>query len=68
VKPGESLWTIARDRLARASIGGSGEPTNREVARYWLRVVNANKKHLWSKDPDLIFPEEPIILPRPPKD
>jgi nucleoid-associated protein YgaU len=67
VKRGESLWTIARDRLASAQ-GGSGEPTNREVARYWLRVVKANKKHLWSKDPDLIYPKEKIILPRPPKD
>src|SRR5829696_9043461 len=57
VKRGESLWTIARDRLASAQ-GGSGEPTNREVARYWLRVVKANKKHLWSKDPDLIYPKE----------
>ena len=68
VKPGESLWTIARDHLAGARSGGSGEPTNREVARYWLRVVAANKHHLWSGDPNLIFPKEPIILPRPPVD
>ena len=67
VKRGESLWTIARDRLASAQ-GGSGEPTNREVARYWLRVVAANKHHLWSGDPYVIFPKEPIILPRPPDD
>jgi hypothetical protein len=26
-------------------------------------VVEANKGHLWSGDPDLIYPEEPIILP-----
>jgi hypothetical protein len=62
VKPGESLWTIARDQLAGAP-GGSGEPTNREVARYWLKVLAANKHHLWSRDPNLIFPREPIILP-----
>jgi hypothetical protein len=67
VKRGESLWTIARSELARAP-GGSGEPTNREVARYWLRVVLLNKKHLWSKDADLIYPAEKIILPRPPED
>jgi hypothetical protein len=67
VKRGESLWTIAREELASAR-GGSGEPTNREVARYWLRVVKANKKHLLSKDPDLIYPKEKIILPRPPED
>jgi nucleoid-associated protein YgaU len=63
VKRGENLWTIARDKLASARSGGSGEPTNREVAEYWLRVVEANKGHLWSGDPDLIYPEEPIILP-----
>jgi nucleoid-associated protein YgaU len=63
VKRGENLWTIARDHLASARSGGSGEPTNREVAEYWLRVMEANKGHLWSGDPDLIYPEEEITLP-----
>jgi uncharacterized membrane protein YgcG len=63
VKRGENLWTIARDRLASARGGGSDEPTNREVAEYWLRVMEANKGDLWSDDPDLIYPEEKIILP-----
>jgi uncharacterized membrane protein YgcG len=59
---GENLWTIARDELAKAR-GGSGEPTNREVAEYWLRVIEANKGDLWSGDPNLIYPREEIILP-----
>jgi hypothetical protein len=64
VKRGENLWTIARDELARARSGGSGEPTNQEVFKYWRRVIEANKKDLWSGgDPNLIFPTEPIILP-----
>ena len=63
VQRGENLWTIARDQLASARSGGSGEPTKREVARYWLRVMAANKHHLWSGDPNLIYPKEPIILP-----
>jgi hypothetical protein len=63
VKRGESLWTIARDELARARSGGSGEPTNREVAKYWLRVIKANKGHLESGNINLIFPKEEITLP-----
>ena len=43
--------------------GGPGEPTNREVARYWIKVVEANKHHLRSGNPDLIYPDEEIILP-----
>ena len=59
--PHPVLGHLAVGRLARG--GGSGEPTNREVAEYWMRVVEANKGHLWSGDPDLIYPREEIILP-----
>ena len=60
---GQTLWTIARDSLAKASGGGSGEPTNREVTEYWAKVVEANQGRLESGDPDLIYPGEEIILP-----
>jgi hypothetical protein len=60
---GDNLWLIAKKRLAAARSGGSGEPTNREVARYWIKVVEANKHHLRSGNPDLIYPDEEIILP-----
>jgi LysM domain len=63
VAEGESLWTIARDRLAKASGGGSGEPTNQEVTEYWAKVVEANQGRLESGDPDVIYPGETIILP-----
>jgi hypothetical protein len=63
VARGDNLWLIAKERLAAARSGGSGEPTNREVARYWIRVVEANKHHLRSGNPDLIYPDEEIILP-----
>ena len=63
VERGDNLWAIARDHLARAHSGGSGEPTNREVAHYWLRLVEANKDGLRSGDPDLIYPDEEITLP-----
>jgi hypothetical protein len=63
VERGDNLWAIARNHLARARSGGSGEPTNREVAHYWLRLVEANKDGLRSGDPDLIYPDEEITLP-----
>ena len=60
---GDNLWTIARDRLTEALGGGSGKPTNREVANYWLQVIEANRHRLRSGDPDLIHPGETIVLP-----
>ena len=63
VVAGDNLWTIARDHLSRERSGGSGKPTNREVAAYWIKVVEANRDRLRSGDPDLIYPEEQITLP-----
>ena len=63
VQRGDNLWTIARDHLRGARSGGSGEPTNREVAEYWAKVVEANRHGLESCDPDLIYPDEEISLP-----
>ena len=63
VQRGDNLWTIARDHLRSARSGGSGEPTNREVAEYWAKVVEANRNGLRSGDPDLIYPDEKIALP-----
>jgi nucleoid-associated protein YgaU len=63
VAQGETLWTIARDQLAKAPGGGSGEPTNQEVAEQLAKVVEANRGRLESGDPDLILPGEKINLP-----
>jgi nucleoid-associated protein YgaU len=63
VAEGDSLWTIARDHLAEVRGGGADEPTLREVASYWLRVIEANRDRLASGDPDLIYPGEQIVLP-----
>jgi nucleoid-associated protein YgaU len=62
VAEGETLWTIAQDHLASAR-GGADKPTTREIATYWLRVVEANRDRLVSGDPDLIYPGEEIALP-----
>jgi hypothetical protein len=63
VASGESLWTIARNRLEHAAAGGSGEPTADEVTRYWERVKAANQGRLDSRDPDIIKTGERVILP-----
>jgi hypothetical protein len=60
---GDNLWTIAREHLAGLRIGGSGAPTNSEVAAYWLQVIKANQDTLRSGDPNLIYPGEKIALP-----
>ena len=63
VAEGESLWTIARDHLAQVRGGGAEKPATREVAAYWIRVVEVNRLRLRSGDPDLIYPGEQIVLP-----
>lgn len=61
VRPGESLWSIAAGAVERDA--GGRAVTDGEVGPYWLAVVDANRQHLRSADPDLIFPGERIVLP-----
>jgi hypothetical protein len=60
---GDNLWVIAREHLSQQRSGESGAPTNREVAEYWQKVIDANRGRLRSGDADLIYPGEEIILP-----
>jgi nucleoid-associated protein YgaU len=62
VRPGDNLWTIARDELRRRA--GRG-PDDREIAPYWLRLIAANRATLRSGDPNLIYPGEILELPNP---
>lgn len=50
VAPGEHLWSIAAGHAA-------------DVAPYWRRLVELNRPHLRSGDPDLVYPDESIELP-----
>jgi nucleoid-associated protein YgaU len=63
VVSGDNLWKIAREHLSRERSGGSGAPTDDEVAAYWVKVVDANRHRLRSGDPDLIYPGERVTLP-----
>jgi uncharacterized membrane protein YgcG len=66
VQQGDSLWTIARDRLAEVRGRRAAALSDREVAAYWVTVVEANQGGLRSGDPDLIYPGEEVKLPRVP--
>lgn len=61
VKRGESFWSIAESHLETIQPGAIVED---EVARYWLRLVAANRGILDDPDnPDLIFPGQVFTLP-----
>jgi hypothetical protein len=61
VRAGDNLWRIAA-RQIRAVAGA--EPTTTTIARYWERMIAANRETLRSGDPNLIYPGEIVTLPR----
>ena len=60
VVAGDHLWAIAERSLTEMS---GLHPDQVDLARYWVRVVDANRGRIRSGDPDLIFPGEVIQLP-----
>ncbi len=58
---GEHLWSIASQHLEVVS--GRINLAEREIAPYWIRVMDANRSTIRSGDPDLIYPGEQIVLP-----
>jgi hypothetical protein len=54
VLPGETLWSIAADRLRTDDV--------RRIARYWPRIHRANRDEIGS-NPSLIFPGQVLELP-----
>ena len=69
-----SLRTRAHTSCARATTSGASpsassparagtRSTDADVARYWQRVIAANRTTLRSGDPSLIFPGEVVTLP-----
>ena len=61
VAPGDHFWSIAQRHLHTAL---GDQPSEEEVARYWRRLVDANRDRL--ADPgniDLIYPGQVLRLP-----
>jgi hypothetical protein len=68
VVAGDNLWDLAAARLTRlAQVDGRGPDRlgERDVARYWQLVCDANRARLRSGDVDLVFPGEVVVLPPP---
>jgi nucleoid-associated protein YgaU len=60
VQPGDNFWRLAENRLRELT---GREPSDSEVAPYWVTVVEANRDRIRSGNPDLIYPGEVVLLP-----
>jgi nucleoid-associated protein YgaU len=60
VRPGDSFWRIAHDVEAAAD---DHEPSDAEVAAFWLKLMDANRDRF--RDPDVIYPEQRFDVPPP---
>lgn len=60
VVKGDNFWTIAA-REVRNSTGHN--PTNEEVRRYWIALIEANRSNISSGNPNLIYAGEEFVLP-----
>ena len=60
VASGDHLWNIS---AAHLELRLSRPPEPDEVAPYWRSVIEINRNHLLSGDPDLIYPGEVISFP-----
>lgn len=61
VQPGASFWTIAETAVAAAR---GREPSEREVADYWLRLIAANGDRLVIPGvPDLLYAGQVLRVP-----
>lgn len=63
VEPGDSFWSIAEDVVTPP---GGPVPSDRDIGRYWRRLVDANRSRLVDPaNPDLLLPGQRLTLPRP---
>lgn len=64
LRPGDHLWRVAEETLARE---WERRPSDRETAAYWRVVIERNRAGLPDPaNPDLVFPGGVITLPPPP--
>ena len=61
VRRGDHVWSLSERHLVR--VLGRSDLGEHEIARYWVRVIEANRYTLRSGNPDLIYPGEIIVLP-----
>jgi nucleoid-associated protein YgaU len=64
VRPGDHLWRIAEETLARA---WGRAPSDREIDPFWRTVIKRNRSALHDPaNPDLLFPGDRIEVPAAP--
>ena len=64
IAPGEHLWAVAEQALARA---WGRPPTDAEIVPYWRAVIEENRHRLADADnPDLVFPGQVMTVPPAP--
>lgn len=63
VAPGDNLWKISRNELAKATGKPASSLSEGEIRGYWLKVIDVNKSKLRSGNPNLIYPGETLTLP-----
>ena len=63
VAPGDSFWSIAEELVTPP---GGPPTTDRQIARHWRRLIDANRGRLADPDnPDLLLPGQRLLLPPP---
>ena len=61
VGAGDSFWSIAVEELSDPS---GNPPSDRQVAAYWRRLIDANRSRLVDPgNPDLLYPGQMLTLP-----
>ena len=60
IAAGDNLWDIARRVVSQAP---GHPPTIQQIASYWVDLIEANRREIRSGDPNLIFPDENILIP-----
>ncbi len=61
IRRGEHLWYVAETTLAERL---ERTPSTQEIARYWDKVVRANRDRLVDpENPDLVFTDQEFVLP-----
>lgn len=60
VVDGDNLWSISEGHLV---VAFDRAVDDEEVWPYWRRVIATNSGDLRSGDPDLIYPDEVVVLP-----
>jgi len=63
VRPGDSLWRIAVLHVASETGRPVSDLGRDEVRAYWTLLVSSNREHLRSRNPNLIFAGEALVLP-----